>query len=747
MRRNIRNIMTVILMLSLAGCGKKETEQMQQQMEDKADVTFEGNNIELEGMEGTLLSYTVKSGKLYLLTKGEAEGEKEYSYQFYSSDADGNAIQTISQQTEEEIVAFCVDSDGNIAYIAGHTGEEVPVAELVRIDDKGTELARREFNQIVKNGSILLGGMVSDHTGQIVLASGEAVYFLDGQLEANGETKAPEGYVVDIALTKEGEMVCVTDQLDSIMVSAKVFLLDSEKRQWKDMPDLKLDGNGDSDYVMDGLEYDFYYKGSGGIYGYDIAAQEKTEIINYNASYMTNSDAAEMNCIQEGHFIGRSENITEDQVQMTLVSYQKKDVTAASEKEVITFGTMRAGSNVKSAVAKFNRSNSEYEIVIEEYMNMEQDRLLSDIATGNGPDIMDLEMLPLSVVQCISKGLIEDLTPYYENDSEIHADGLIDSVREAMEYQGKLYYVTPCFSVTTMAARRADVGDGSGWTISDLRNLMEKKKEDIDLFAYKDTKESYLFSFLYYSGSDFIDWENGTCNFDSDDFKYILKLCNEKGMKEETEETDAEIMERVNSLYTRFKNGAYILLEEEDLDLRMIQFERLAVGNDITYIGYPNRDKNGSVLQFGNKFAISSQSGRKAQAWEFIRTFLTKEYQRSLTNDDDMPVVKEMFDSRIKALTTTESYINEFGDMIEPVEEYPMTWGDIEVQMGIPTQEDVEVYLNLINQANRSVDGDEFVYRIIDEEAADYFKGKRKLDQTVEIIQSRVTTYVNEQRK
>ncbi len=108
-------------------------------------------------------------------------------------------------------------------------------------------------------------------------------------------------------------------------------------------------------------------------------------------------------------------------------------------------------------------------------------------------------------------------------------------------------------------------------------------------------------------------------------------------------------------------------------------------------------------------------------------------------------LTQDMFESKLKEMTATESYVNEFGDVIEPVEEYPMEWGDIEVQMGIPTQEDVNTYMNLINNTKRCQDQDEVICNIIMEEVSSYFKGRKKLDKTVEVIQNRVTTYINEQ--
>jgi len=747
MKKIVAIVMSIVCILSFASCGKKEG---MQQAEDKTDVTFEGKNIEIEGIEGRIVSYTVKNRKLYVLTVCEGNGEETTSsYHFYSFNPDGNHAQLISSQssTEENIVSFCVDAAENMIYLfAGADNEEYEMG-LVKIDKKGNELSRHNITEIIKDDTILISGIVSDNHGQIALACGKKVYFFDEQLKGTGEVQTQEGYVVDIALTKNGELVCVTDQLDSDEVALKVYLLDAQTRKWGDWINIQIGGNGESDYVIDGLEYDFYYKGRNGIYGYNIENSTQTELINYDASYMTSADAEGIMCIDKDMFMGKSEEFADGKMQITMVTYTKKDMTTANEKKEITFGTFRASGDVKSAVAKYNRSNPEYQIVIQEYLDMDEERLLADIATGNGQDIMDLSTFPLSVEQCVSKGLIEDLTPYYEKDTTFHTDNMIDSVKEAMEYDGKLYYVTPSFSLTTIAAKTEDVGNGTGWTVAEFKDFIEKKGKDVDLFDSVDIKGEYLWYFLSNNISDYIDWKNGTCSFDSEDFKYILELCNEKGTKDEENVSDAEIMERVNSMYSRFQDGEYLLLQEDSINLDTIQFERKAIDADITYIGFPNREKQGSYFQFNNKFVISSQSKVKEQAWEFIRTFMSKEYQKSIACDCCMPVFQDMFDSKIKALTATEAYVNEFGETVEPVEEYKREWGDIEVVVGVPTKEDVDVYLDLIHQTKRAGDSDSVVFDIIYEEAESYFKGRKKLDKTIDIIQNRVTTYVNEQKK
>ncbi len=743
-----KKVIIVVIVLLFLGVALFVVMQMKRQnkkeLDVKADVIYVGTNLTLDGIEGRICSYKQNNGNVYILTQQEPNGIEQI-YHMYSMNNEENNQQPVSFKNSGKVIDFCVDESGSIIYISEDDNAEQPIVDLVKIDQQGKELAKQNIDSIIQNKYIYLCGMVADRNGQIVLACRDGIYFLDESLQIKDKVVTQTGDdVVDIALAKTGEIVCVTDRLNSDEVAIKVQLLDPVKKSWGDILSVSLDMAAQNDYIIDGYDHDFYFKASSGIYGYDVATKEKKEIINYDASYMTSSDTDGFVCIGEDKFIGKTESIVENKIQYTLVSYAKQTDESLKEKQIIRLGTMYARSDLKSAVAKFNRSNPKYKIVIEEYINMDMDRLLIDFANGKGQDIIDLASFPLSIEQCISKGIVEDLTPYYEKDSEVTGADLIQSVREAMEYDGKLYYVTPSFSIKTMAAKTKDVGRDSGWTVAEMKKLIDTKGENAELFSSKDVKIGCLEYFVFNNMSDYIDWETGICTFDSEEFKYLLELCNKEGIDEEMDVSMVDIQEEANSVYSRFKNNEYLLLQEQSLDLNQIQLERKIIADEVTYIGYPGKDKKGSLFLFNSKYGISAQSELKEPAWDFIRSFLSKEYQKSI--EYEMPVIQEMFDYKLKQLTATEVYTDEFGEIIQPVEERTMTYGDIEVEIGIPTQEDVETYINIINQTKYCVDGDGVIFNIILEEATDYFKGKKSLDKTVEVIQNRVTTYVNENR-
>ena len=188
-----------------------------------------------------------------------------------------------------------------------------------------------------------------------------------------------------------------------------------------------------------------------------------------------------------------------------------------------------------------------------------------------------------------------------------------------------------------------------------------------------------------------------------------------------------------------------VLFNEGYVSLEEIQVYKQMYKDDITFIGYPNKDKEGSYFNLNMPFGISSKSDVKDGAWEFIRTFMTKEYQGTNGNIWDSPTRQDCFDMMIKAKMATKTYTDELGQEISPTES---TYGydDLEEEIKPSSQEEVDMYTELINGTKKISGYDNEIMEIIQEEAKAYFAGEKSLDDTAAIIQNRVKTYVNENR-
>ena len=189
-----------------------------------------------------------------------------------------------------------------------------------------------------------------------------------------------------------------------------------------------------------------------------------------------------------------------------------------------------------------------------------------------------------------------------------------------------------------------------------------------------------------------------------------------------------------------------VLFKEGAVTIEEIQVAQKMFGGDITFIGYPNEKKEGNYANFSTSYAIYSKSENKDAAWEFIRTFMTKEYQaKNILMYGGTPTRKDVLEMQIKAATTTEEYTDEFGNEISPVDS-SYGYDDWETEIGPASEKEIELFRELINNVTKTADYNEEIISIIEEETKAYFEGDKSVDEVADIIQNRVTTYVNENR-
>lgn len=749
-KRLVAILLMPIMIITIGGCNNKE--QSVHNEEDITDMTYEATELVIDGIQGEICSYLVKNNKLYIYTYEVVSNNKENleeagteELRFYCADLDGSNLKEIKLDLleTEYFSSIGIEDDGTfIGMIATDIRNNI---DLVRFDENGKELFRANITELLKHEEDTLTNRIfMDDKDNVLLIGNSKVYILDQNFKLKNEVKIEDGWqLTDIALAKNGQTVCVESGQNSGEILMRVRNLDIEKGKWGE--ELKLDFNAyfGSDYIMDGIDSDIYYKDDSGIYSYDIASGKGTKLLDYGASYLTLEDADGIVTMGKDKFLGL---IHEDGngVGYRLAVYSKVDPESIANKQTIVYGGIFVQEKVKNEIIEFNKKNKDYKIEIKEYFQ-EYDKLNADIIAGKAPDIFDLSSLP--VERYVELGLLEDLIPYFEKDTEINADDMVDSVSESMKINGRLYYVSPNFTINTIAARTRDIGNRNGWTFREMKVLLEKKGEGVSLFHDEKglSKGEILGYFMDIGYMDYINRETGKSSFNSQEFKDILEYCNSRGIDKDKEISDAESDEIFYSIPSRIRAGEVLLYVDNELTAEQIQVDRCLFGEDITYIGYPNEEKQGSYFMFSNQIGISAKSEVKEKAWEFVRTFMTREYQGKHLTVDVLPTRQDCFDMKIQEQMATEPYTDEFGNEIEPLN-HSWYWGEVELQYKPVTQEDVGIFVDLINNTKKVKSTDYEIEDIIFEEAQVYFEGDRKLDETVEIIQKRVETYINEQR-
>lgn len=493
-----------------------------------------------------------------------------------------------------------------------------------------------------------------------------------------------------------------------------------------------------------GLGCDLYLTGTYGVYGYNLGDEDKTPIMSFVDSDLSYYSVYQVTGLNEQEFLA----ITSDwDTPDTLTKFTKVDPKDVKEKEVLTLAMTSTDWGIRRLAIQFNKNNEKYRISIQDYdalYSTEDDwkaginRLNTDIVSGKVPDILLLDS-SMPVDSYISKGLLADLKPFIEKDEDFSVEDFMPNVIEAFSVDGKLYSLVPSYSINTLVAKASEVGKERGWTVQEVKELLASKPEGTQLLlnVSRDDMLQYCFSM---AGSQFIDWEKGTCNFNSDGFIEMLEF-----IATFPEEVDWDAMPDNfwDNYDAMWREGKVIATVSNIGDLRNFNnMEQGTFGGELTMIGFPSSDGDGSVIWPNLRFALSAKSKNSEGAWEFLRTFLTDEYQESV--EYGFPLSVKLLDEKVQQAMERPYYMDENNKKVEYDETAYIN--GVEIPIAPITKERADEIVAQLYSFTQVYRSDDTLLNIVREEAGPFFAGQKKAQEVAPIIQSRVQLYVNENR-
>lgn len=411
------------------------------------------------------------------------------------------------------------------------------------------------------------------------------------------------------------------------------------------------------------------------------------------------------------------------------------------DKQTIVFACIHPDIHIQKQVREFNSSQSEYQIEVKDYGRYKnpQERLDLDIVSGEIPDILDMSSLDFD--QYSAKGLLCDLYAYMDADEEIGREDFIDNVLRAMEIDGRLYYMTPFFTVGGLMGRAQDTAEPL--TLRRLKEMESRYGEGTKGFGHR-SNIGILYMLTEADYKHFIDWETGVCHFDTEEFRELLEYACSYPDRQIVMQDTTEVAQEMREHKVLFKDLA------GTPDLSNLFFYRDIFDAEVGFIGYPSRDGKGASAgraYLSYAIGITVTSKQKEGAWEFLKTLMSEEYsvrQMEEYPTDGYPLRRDAFEAMVRKYTATQAYTDAYGHAISPVNGSIGLEG-IESETIPLTEEDI-AYLRGIIVAIDHAEGNfaPAVLAILTEEAQSYFDGRQEIDKTIENIQSRVSVYVSE---
>ena len=306
-----------------------------------------------------------------------------------------------------------------------------------------------------------------------------------------------------------------------------------------------------------------------------------------------------------------------------------------------------------------------------------------------------------------STSFFDDLYQYIDADEELSRESFLPNLLDSLSIQGELHQMWNGVSIATMFAREDVVGAGRGLTVADCERLVSEHDDIQSILDNKFSdeaalKQDTLQNIAYLAMTAYLDKENATCSFDSEEFANLLSLCGR--IKANPDSTGTDFL-----LYSAWISSANDLAGYEQHH------------GPCSFVGYPDGKDGIHYYQLPNDFennmatAIPANSQNKQGAWYFIKTMLSRSNQLKIANTfgAGMPVIYDVL-KESSSNTANKKYTEAFYALLERTK-YAELYGDATLR------------------------------EIIIDSSQAYLAGEKTLKETTQLIQSKASVYVAEQ--
>ena len=839
MKRLLSILLALTMLLSLAACGGGNDAAREAELSFASSAFYRAEDVPLPVAEGTLLGCCPVGTDLCVLARDRDEqlrlwrtdpdtGESteltayapvEQAVSVYGPLAAGGGLWVVERWTDVTYDLpedFDESRDDRTDYISSLT----PHCLARKLDaSTGRELRQADVSQTVQAEGGQGFYWAADGEDRLYLAvpdavtvldkKGQPLFTLEGRLAWTG-TGSP------LALLPDGRVAALLELADG----REVRPIDPEARDWDGE---RYPAAGKDSLLLPGTgPFLYFYEGDGLLCGQAEGEDAPQQVLDWSGASIDSSALAELTLL-EGD---RAALLTAVRGGNGLDAIRLSVLTPSDLLEdgrtVLVYGTIGADNDLRYRINQFNSGSEDYYIVVRDYAlepidyfdaavyqaqrKAAVDRANKEITAGRIPDILD-DTLPLEIYS--GRGVLEDLWPWIEGDPDLGREALMDHVLDCASVDGKLYQVTDSFRIETAAVSAALADGRRGWTLKELLAAYETLPQGASIRG-DDLSGLFLLQTLTDQSLDvFVNWTEGTCSFDGEDFRALLALClasdtgdgagnpffaSEAGQPLRDGRqlmTEASLSSPGDLLYYDALFGGPEALTPVDYD-SLLAGRRAASTNlaDVAYLrehgtvfggqlagdavcgvleggpyaaflGCPTGDGgSGGAFLLSQTVAMSAACKAKEGAWAYIRQELLPGGRRDSAEDraytglqgPGFPINR----ADMEALWRFQPMLDLEGQEIPGPDGQPLselvnyyTIGRDPIPMVLytlsPTQAQYRRFMDLYQSVRRVKQSDSTISAIITEAATPYFAEEATLDETVSQIQSRVTLYLGEQ--
>ena len=584
---------------------------------------------------------------------------------------------------ESTIVSMAVTKEGKLYTLTG-------LGKILVWNENGEELEAIQTDWSIWSSDAYkehYSGICAEKSGEVIAwwCDGEEIYLFEveeGKITAKGEIPFRE---------KKEELISVFADPSGI------FLLVGREQLWR----------------------------------YDLKEEKLESVLKWSDREVSEQPdfIEEINSDKEGGYVLLTYDVFQNIGQRSNIKLTKKE--EIPEGQEIVLGYVYGGDGkraLEDSIKKFQRAQKEYYLTEQVYYGIEE--LKTALARGEGPDILLLDNVMID--ELVSKDILEDLTPWFEQSQQLSVEEmLLGAIDAAYKDQG-IRFVFPEFTLNVFVVEKGHVNN-AGLKTLDFLHMADGRDGWLCNQGDTLTADTLLDIVLRADIEQYINWEEKTCSFDSEEFKELLEVV--KNVKVPESEDYGNLGLSEYTVAECLTEGKYYGSFENIFSIYDYYAVEEAFGGIADVIGYPNQ-KGEDIWYFNPTvtLGINSASGQKEGAWRFIEyVLLDRESLNSFTElfSTVVPVLEEQLHRK-----ADPNMLYQFSNRYT---------GESEQKATELTEEQCDKLLEKMNQAQwKSLLEYIDFQRIIEEEAAYYFHGDKTVEDVTKVIQSRIELMMNE---
>ena len=617
MRTNICRYLLILALLPLLllGCAawQEESEASGRQTDEMSDrflgEDWKARFIELGmGGEGKMLGFARTKTGLYAAFTKTSEGAEEYPL-YYLSDRKLGKMESeqnfesmfVEMPVEHQPFNLFSDEDKSLFILASCYTEEADSYFLYAVDTEEWDVQHADITMAWKEAF----GEES-YNPQAAVDENGFVYMGARGMECNILVLQRDGSLVSILLQQDvilhdlanigGQIYCAGRSQGTDVL----YRIDSQHQKLEMVAELP--DNRGTVMLRPGQDNTVLYGYYDAVYQYDPEKGEGRDIYGWAHAGMDGANIKNFFMDEKGK-IWVLPDLKEEILVMLLLqnpSEESENEPITEKETVIICGDKVRDTELKKAVGAFNIANDKYHVEIMEY---DYDRLVTEIVTGNGPDLIPLGVTGVSVAA--NKDIVEDLTPYLEASQILSRDMLNERVLDLYTVEEKLTCIPPSFCVITLFGKKSELGSEPGWTMEEFLDYVDGHRglTVMEGIMQGDSRMIMMMMMWYARQQQWVDWKQGKAKFDEGEFEELMRFAAAYEAKYDGDSDGAE---------KKWQEDKLLLYSRPVISVKSYLQYREILAGDMMAIGYPTQEGTPCNMLSGyGIYGISAASAHK----------------------------------------------------------------------------------------------------------------------------------------